>query len=303
MKRYSSIARMLCASILVLALSGCGGAAERADLLRRSPPPEVQEPSEGGEAPAAEGGDLSFTVDVNTWADSAHAEDGTVLASCTFQVPELTARRDGGALLEAQTEEERAALASAQSFNDQFAAWTQGAELRELTELAQADWDWRAESGTQWLSEYYMELDCRPYQTDRMVSVAGECYSYTGGAHPNTVLMAWNFDLGSGAFFSPEQLAEDEGAFSQAVQSEIVRQIQATAAEAGVAAEDAFWSNYEEIAAEWSSYAVSFDEAGMTVAFSPYELACYAAGPQIFHLPYELLDPYLSDQGRALLGL
>ena len=41
----------------------------------------------------------------------------------------------------------------------------------------------------------------------------------------------------------------------------------------------------------------------MTVGFSPYELACYAAGPQVFHLTYEQLLPRLSPHGRALLGL
>ena len=55
--------------------------------------------------------------------------------------------------------------------------------------------------------------------------------------------------------------------------------------------------------AEWSSYAVSFDETGMTVGFSPYELAAYAAGPQVFHLAYETLLPHLGQHGRALLGL
>ena len=52
-----------------------------------------------------------------------------------------------------------------------------------------------------------------------------------------------------------------------------------------------------------NSYAVSFDEKGMTVVFSPYELACYAAGPQVFHLSLDFLEPYLSDYGRALLGI
>ena len=85
--------------------------------------------------------------------------------------------------------------------------------------------------------------------------------------------------------------------------AEIVRQIGETAAEYDLAAEEVFWENYEEIAAGWSSYAVSFDETGMTVGFSPYELAAYAAGSQVFRLPYDLLAPHLGDYGRAVLGL
>ena len=41
----------------------------------------------------------------------------------------------------------------------------------------------------------------------------------------------------------------------------------------------------------------------MTVGFSPYELAAYAAGPQTFHLTYEELSPHLGPHGKALLGL
>ena len=85
----------------------------------------------------------------------------------------------------------------------------------------------------------------------------------------------------------------------EAVRAELLRQSQETAADNDMAPEEYFWSNYEEILAGWSSYAVSFDETGMTVGFSPYELAAYAAGPQIYHLPYETFAGYLSIQPRA----
>jgi len=41
----------------------------------------------------------------------------------------------------------------------------------------------------------------------------------------------------------------------------------------------------------------------MTVAFSPYEIACYAMGPQEFRLSYEQLAPHLNSHGRDLLGI
>ena len=40
------------------------------------------------------------------------------------------------------------------------------------------------------------------------------------------------------------------------------------------AVEAGYWEDYQDIAANWSSYAVSFNEEGVTVAFSPYEIAC-----------------------------
>lgn len=277
-------------------LTGCAAAPADPAETENSPPPASAEPAP--EAPCY------HTVDMVTWEDSAQDGDGTVLAKYCFRMPELTARRaDGTAVQEAGTEAEERALASAETFNGQFVPWIGGEKFQELTEMAREERAWRQEVQLEWTSEFFAELDCQVYQTERMVSVAGNYYSYTGGAHPNTVLMAWNFDLGTGAFFEPEQLAEDGGAFSQAVSEEIVRQIRLRAEESGMAAEEMFWSNYEEIAAGWSSYAVFFGESGMTVAFSPYELAAYAAGPQVFCLDNGFLADWLSAYGREVLGL
>lgn len=290
MRRWSALLLALCL------LTGCT-AAPAVDLgvVQGTPPPAAAPPAEES---------CYYTVDTVTWEDSAQDSDGTVLAKYRFCLPELTARRaDGTAIQEAETEVESAALAAADVFNGQFAAWTGGEEFRELTEMARWERAWREEEQLEWVSEFFTELDCQVYQTERMVSVAGTYYSYTGGAHPNTVLMAWNFDLESGEFFTPELLAEESGTFSLMVQEEIVRKIHAAAKDEGMAAEEMFWNNYEEIVAGWSSYAVSFDETGMTVAFSPYELAAYAAGPQIFQLSYEWISPYLSVHGREILGL
>ena len=71
----------------------------------------------------------------------------------------------------------------------------------------------------------------------------------------------------------------------------------------GMEPEAFFWPNYAEILAGWSSCAVSFDETGMTVGFSPYELAAYAAGAQVYHLDYDWIAGYPSGHGLAVLGL
>ncbi len=289
MKKWSILLLICCL------LAGCTAA------------PAAREPAESTPPPAAEPAPEEpcvCTVEMMDWEDSAVDGDGTSLATCRVHMPVLTARRaDGTAIETAETEAEARALAAAETFNAQFAAWTLDEEFQELADLAREERAWRQESGIDWGPAFFTEMTSETYQTDRLVSVTGDYYSYTGGAHPNTVLMAWNFDLETGAFFVPEQLAGDGEAFSKAVSEEIVRQIGETAAEYDLTAAEMFWENYEEIATGWSSYAVSFDETGMTVGFSPYELAAYAAGPQVFHLSYDLLAPHLSDYGRAVLGL
>lgn len=294
MKKRSILLLILCL------LTGCASAPAEPEpaqpLLPSSPPPAAEEIRE--EPPC------SLTLDMVEWEDSVQGEDGTELAQYRFSLPRLTARRgDGTAIETAETEAETRALAAAETFNSQFADWTNEEPLRELAETARAEWEWRRQEDLPWETAFTEEMECQVYQTERLVSVAGTYYSYTGGAHPNTVLTACNFDLESGSFLTPEQLAEDGEAFSQAVCGEILRQIDLWAVENGMEAEALFWDNYQEIAADWSSYAVSFDESGMTVAFSPYELAAYAAGSQIFRMDYGFLEPLLSGEGRAVLGL
>ena len=136
-----------------------------------------------------------------------------------------------------------------------------------------------------------------------MVSVSGTYYSNTGGAHPNTAVLSWNFDLREGTFFIPALLAADSDEFLKAVEQELNVQALQIAADADLPPEEYFWADYTDILRDWVNYAVSFDETGMTVAFSPYELACYAAGEQVFHLPYDQILPYLSEHGKRVLGI
>lgn len=247
---------------------------------------------------------LSFQVEMEIYEDASVADDGTELVTCRFEYPVMTACWPNGTVLEkAQTAEEEQALATVAAFNNQFGPAVVEEEFQEMTSMAREDLAFRRETGMEWNSPYMIELNYELYQTEQMISVSADYYSFTGGAHPNTVLLAWNFDLTTGQFFTPEVLAADGQAFSQAVHQELIRQSRLVAAENEMEAEQFFWSNYQDILSDWSSYAVSFDESGMTVGFSPYELAAYVAGSQVYRLTYEQLMPYLSPHGLELLGL
>ena len=243
---------------------------------------------------------IAFSVEMEMYEETVRDEDGAALAECSYELPVLTARLADGSVLETVTTagQERA-LAVAETFNGRFAQWK--TNPRTLAESAREDRAFRNESGLEPVA-YTDNLSCTVYQTETLVSVSGNYSTYTGGAHPNSILMSWNFDLDAGEFFEPEILDEG-GDFREYVHLALVKQARETAAAAGMTPKDFYWEDYEDTLAEWSSYAVSFDETGMTVGFSPYELAAYAAGPQVFHLAYETLLPHLGQHGRALLGL
>ncbi len=294
--------KKLAAIMLVLSLTACGAAPAAEPLppaaAEAAPPVIAQITPEPREEK------FCFAVETETYEDSAAAEDGTPLAAYRFDLPFLRVLREDGTELEAaQTPREKSLLAVAEAFNEHFGKWAAAEEFDGLVRSAEEDLAFRRQEGIDWFGGYALELTTSIYQTENMISVAGLYYSYTGGAHPNTWQLGWNFDLESGAFFGPEALAADGAVFQEAIHQELIAQADAVAAENGMKPEEFFWEDYREILANWGSYAVFFDESGMTVAYSPYELACYAAGPQVFRVSYEWLRPHLSEYGCTVLEL
>jgi len=280
--------------LLALLLTGCGE--KKTDEQPEDLPGKTEEQTP--DRPGA----LSFVAETTAFEGTKKAEDGTPLVTYAFQIPTLTVyQADGTQLVDAKNEKEQAALAAQEVFNAKFEEWTQTADIEGMTAAAKEHLDMMKEFGTEWVGGYVMELGCGIYQTERMVSVSGIYYSYTGGAHPNTYHMGWNFDVETGTFLDVKLLGEDDG-LQEAVAAEILRQAKLPQDGGWVPAET-YWENHESIIADWSSYAVCFHEKGMTVTFSAYELAPYAAGPQEFHFSYDWLEPHLNSQGKLLLGL
>jgi hypothetical protein len=291
--------RKLIAIMLVLLLCGCAAAEDT--NVPEEPVADGNTEMEAVVQPPQET-KLSYTVSTTTWSDEVHAEDGTLLAAYRFALPELkVVREDGTPVTEPENEAEEQALAVLSGFNEKFSKWAQAEEFQEIVSWAQEHYDMCVADNMEWYGCYTLELDCEVYQTEHMVSVSGMYYSYTGGAHPNTWTLSWNYDLEMGEFFSPELLGEGTE-LQDAVTAEIIRQAQIPM-EDGYVPVEMYWEDYEEIIANWPCYAVTFRDGGMDVVFSAYELAPYAAGPQEFHLSYEFLEPYLSEQGKVLLGL
>ena len=296
--------------VLLLLLTGCGAQqpdAKPSGSEEQKKPvteklPEVQKP----EPAEPEDQAIRFAAEAVVVDGVEKTEDGLILLTHSFQIPVLKVLRgDGTEVTEAKNAEEEAALAKAKIFNDRFAEWIEASEVEETVAAAEEHLKFLKDSGMDlnmvWVGGYAMDLSCGIYQTENLVSVSGLYYSYTGGAHPNTYHMGWNFDLETGTFLDVKLLGDD-AELQNAVMAEIIRQARLPQAEGWIPAE-MYWENYATIVADWSSYAVHFDENGMSVTFSAYELAPYAAGAQEFHVSYDWLKPYLSQQGIELLGL
>ena len=215
---------MIALFLVFAALVGCAG--ETSVNVKNAPPP-----------PPA----VAFLVETERYEETVRDEDGTALAVCSYDLPVLRVlTAEGNPVETAATEEQSRALAVAETFNARFDPWK--SNPKTLAESAKEDRAFRNESGLESVA-YTDDLRCAVYQTERLISVSGTYSTYTGGAHPNHILMSWNFDLETGEFFEPEILDEG-GDLRGFVHQALVRQARETAQEQEASLQEVYWENY-----------------------------------------------------------
>jgi len=250
---------------------------------------------------------VRYTVTRDAVEETIRAVDGTRIAEVRYTLPLLQAvleeeETDVPITEEnATTDVRKNALAVTAAFNAGFDEWRKDNETLKM--YAEGDFAQQPEMFREMGMYYADALEFTAWQTDGLVSIRGSGYSYYGGAHPNTMLPAWNFDLNRGEFITPLAIAADETEFRSVVAEEL--KVLADERAKGLETEPTvlYWEDYAAILQNWSETSVSFDTAGMTVSYSPYELGCYASGSHEFTISYAFLEPYLSEYGRELLGL
>lgn len=253
--------------------------------------------------PAGFPDNLTCEIELESDNGASRSDDGVMLAAFNYQIPVMRIYRRNGAPVTAESAastEELNAVNMADTFNRAFEEWEQQADFLALEALARQDYALRKQDNLEWNYHYEQGLESSLYQTNRFVSIAGRFYYYAGGAHPNTVLLGWNYDLEKGEFFYAGQLFEN----TEAVTEELLRMARERAAERNMAPEEFFWEDYADILREWNenSAVVTFDESYMTISFSPYDLASYAAGEQVFTFSRAWIAPYLNQYGAHILS-
>lgn len=144
-------------------------------------------------------------------------------------------------------------------------------------------------------SEYEDSADMEAVFCGDIISVRLHRSSYTGGAHPNRYTASYLFDLASGQFIDPTQIADDPEAFRTGGAELLLKKAESHAER------NAFWEDYPDVIARWNEGAVQFSEEGMTVTYSPYEMGPYSIGEVEFSLSWDELSPLLGESGLARL--
>lgn len=146
---------------------------------------------------------------------------------------------------------------------------------------------------------YFDETSAQGYIGGEIVSVRTDTAGYAGGAHGYSYTTGYTFDLSTGQFIDPVQLADDPAAFQEAAAEALTAKAESLDPER----RDLYWDNYEEILREWNSGAVYFNGEGMTVIFSAYELGPYVLGPVELTLDWGTLEELMGSGGTARLGM
>lgn len=266
------ILSLLLTGILLLAACSASGA-------------ETIEPAAEYETPRYRFEDLSAQ-------ESFEREDGTQAASYSYQLFTLAADN-----LEAVSPEDREiAERNVENFNARAHEVLEDAVAygRGLPEIAE-------ETGGPefWPAAFCDETRAQGYVGGEIVSVRTDTCGYAGGAHGYSYTTGYTFDLSTGQFIDPVQLADDPAAFQEAAAEAL------TAAADGLSPERRalYWDNYREIIQEWNNGAVYFSQEGMTVIFSAYELGPYVLGPVELTLDWEALSELMGPGGMERLGM
>lgn len=142
--------------------------------------------------------------------------------------------------------------------------------------------------------QYY---DSLTYSKGGLISIVSFVMEYSGGAHGNEGLSAFNYDLSRLELVTASMLFEnpkDEGLVSLLLERLMDFFDVATLEE--LEYQGVF--NYRMLEVTNNFYV---DDTGITFCYNPYELAIYAVGPIRLHLTFDELSQYLNEEYLDIL--
>ena len=257
--------------------------------------PDNGEPAQTTEAADEE---WHYTVQVVRTEHKYKADDGTVIATKSYEQPVLRLENESGEIFGGSKPERGVTaeqLAACRAFEAETAST--GLWARDVEEAGREIYEARgnADGG---MPKIFNEVRVSSInQTGSLLSVLATDYIYLGGVHPDYGLHSWNFDLRKGEFVDLESLTDLPDDLKEAFAFEIAMQAENSEFADGLSGD---W--FDRILNK-ETFEVHFDEDSITVWFQEYELGPLALGVPVFEVPYGILSRYLNDYGEQLLDL
>ena len=135
-----------------------------------------------------------------------------------------------------------------------------------------------------------VELDGQVlYQSENLVSVELNTYSYAGGAHPNSFVYLINFDAVTGKALHLNDIVRDTARLRELAEVHF-REARELGVDESLSDAGFFWG---ESFALPENYALT--EEGLYFYYNPYEIAAYVVGPTSFTISREQMAGLLAE--------
>ena len=291
----------LLALTMALALFGCAKKPEAQEALS----PVVSESDAAAEAPtdaapAAE--EWNYVLTTHSESGECKSDEDVLLATVSYELPVLQLTNASGEVFGGETAERgvtQRQLDACRAFNARMEAYR--AELVSAEKLGQealAQYNEMSEELRKTFPAYMQSCELSgSRQNGDLLDVVLLDYGYWGGAHGGSALVDLHFDLAEGTFFTLRDLSDEPEKLLEEIRRDVLRSIW----ESGE--EDWYFDDYSETVSAKDDFTFTLDETGITVYFSEYEIAPYAAGMPEFLIPYANISRFLNERGQRLLGL
>lgn len=158
-------------------------------------------------------------------------------------------------------------------------------------EIAQNDYALKSQEEKAYWQGYELGMSYTTKRNDgTVISFVEDDYEYMGGAHPNSVRYAQNFDRKTGKQLKFKDIVTDEAAARAAINKDILETLQ------GAEYKDYLFEDYkahiDEILQENTWY---LSEEGLVIIANEYIITPHAVGIIEFNMPYESF-PYLKAE-------
>jgi hypothetical protein len=124
------------------------------------------------------------------------------------------------------------------------------------------------------------------------MSIEDNVYVYMGGAHGNYATTHYNFDLHTGKLLGLDDLLKKD--YSTALLALIEEELKKEFLEEGMTklSDAGFFLENDQLSLP-QSFAIKKD--GLQFVYNPYEIAPYAMGQQIVHIPYQKMSHLIKE--------
>lgn len=126
------------------------------------------------------------------------------------------------------------------------------------------------------------------FESDEIVVLETNLYSYLGGAHPNQLTHFYNFDLASGEIYNLEDVFSDIPGLSHT--AEVIFRNKYEISEESSLADQGFWIENNKFQL---SQNFALTSTGVTFLYNAYEIGPYAMDIYEIAIPYEAIRDHL----------